>query len=436
MGIQPEFSHKYQRRQSDAGFALPVAIGLGLIMLLLGVTMIVRSQNDQVNASAQKATAESLAAAEVGVSKVQAFLNLYRVLATVPNTGSSSWANRASINVNNIVNASCSAGNVEDDRDALYSTSSGDWFNVDPSDTATPPAQGQFRTVSYLYNPTNNRGTLTVQGKVNAGQPGESVAQVQVEIPVQASPSVTEQAIPLWVKDSITGTPTINGPVMGPCTLSDVSSATSVIRTNLMMPAPPADPSIPLPSNPSLAPTNPSKPLGDLDPDDKTISPYSIANLNRSFTILSGSEVRIWTSGDIDWRNQYVQCVINDATPAIACPPGDPFKVTVYASGSGTLLLDSKSVLCNVHFYAPGYDVKFSDGGPPAKNCGTVNSKGQPIEISGTFWVNSWEGDTGWTDPGGGTSGSIALDQSTVTQKITLPPLIEPIARWERQEVK
>lgn len=43
-----------KRRASEQGFALPIALGLGFVMLLIGATMIMRSQGDQVTASAQK----------------------------------------------------------------------------------------------------------------------------------------------------------------------------------------------------------------------------------------------------------------------------------------------------------------------------------------------------------------------------------------------
>lgn len=46
-----------RRSSSEQGFAIPIAVGMGLIMLLVGVTMIIKSQGDQVTASAQKNTA-------------------------------------------------------------------------------------------------------------------------------------------------------------------------------------------------------------------------------------------------------------------------------------------------------------------------------------------------------------------------------------------
>lgn len=64
-----------RRRSNEQGFAIPIAVGMGLVMLLVGVTMIIRSQGDQVTASAQKATAQSLAIAEGGLSRTLDTLN-------------------------------------------------------------------------------------------------------------------------------------------------------------------------------------------------------------------------------------------------------------------------------------------------------------------------------------------------------------------------
>jgi hypothetical protein len=63
------------RRFSERGFALPIALGLGLIMILIGATMIVRSQGDQITALAQKNTAQSLTVNEAGVTRSISILN-------------------------------------------------------------------------------------------------------------------------------------------------------------------------------------------------------------------------------------------------------------------------------------------------------------------------------------------------------------------------
>jgi hypothetical protein len=66
-----------RHRYSEQGFAMPIALGLGFVMLLIGATMIMRSQGDQVTASAQKVTAQSLAVNEGGIARSLSKLNQF-----------------------------------------------------------------------------------------------------------------------------------------------------------------------------------------------------------------------------------------------------------------------------------------------------------------------------------------------------------------------
>lgn len=71
-------------RSTEQGFALPTAVGMGLIMILIGTTLIMRSQSDLVSASAQKDTAQSLSVNEVGVTRTLAAFKQNLVLVTTP----------------------------------------------------------------------------------------------------------------------------------------------------------------------------------------------------------------------------------------------------------------------------------------------------------------------------------------------------------------
>lgn len=73
--LRTALRHRFNH-QSEQGFALPVAIGLGLAMTLVGTTMVIRSQGDQVTASAQRETAQSSAIAEGGIARTLSRLNL------------------------------------------------------------------------------------------------------------------------------------------------------------------------------------------------------------------------------------------------------------------------------------------------------------------------------------------------------------------------
>lgn len=62
------------------GFALPVALGMGLVMILISVTMVVRAQVDQTTALAQMATAKSLLISEAGIARTQALFQRFQAL--------------------------------------------------------------------------------------------------------------------------------------------------------------------------------------------------------------------------------------------------------------------------------------------------------------------------------------------------------------------
>jgi len=67
----------------EKGFALPLAVLIGLILMVTGITMMMRVQGDQSKVIAQKSRADALRSAEAGVARVRDLLNSVRVMATV-----------------------------------------------------------------------------------------------------------------------------------------------------------------------------------------------------------------------------------------------------------------------------------------------------------------------------------------------------------------
>lgn len=65
----------------EKGFALPLAVLIGLILMGTGMTMIMRAQGDQSKVIAQNARADGLRSSEAGVARVQDLLNSVRVMA-------------------------------------------------------------------------------------------------------------------------------------------------------------------------------------------------------------------------------------------------------------------------------------------------------------------------------------------------------------------
>jgi hypothetical protein len=69
-------------KNREKGFALPLAVLTGLILMGTGISMIVRAQGDQSKVIFQKARADSLTGSEAGVTRIQDLLNSVRILAT------------------------------------------------------------------------------------------------------------------------------------------------------------------------------------------------------------------------------------------------------------------------------------------------------------------------------------------------------------------
>ena len=61
---------KLRKHHSERGIAIPLVIGIGLLMMLLSITVIVRSQSSQVNTSNLKQAATASEVAETGLARI------------------------------------------------------------------------------------------------------------------------------------------------------------------------------------------------------------------------------------------------------------------------------------------------------------------------------------------------------------------------------
>ena len=158
----------------EKGFALPLAVLIGLILMVTGMTMMMRAQGDQSKVIAQKARADSLTSSEVGLARVQDLLNSVRVMATVDSncTAGDCWQN-AQVPTDNpstdlqrhlkkLVDAapSCSNPNNADTLKAkineLRGLSANTWFELGNN--------RYYRVVGYDYSIGTGRGVLTLEG--------------------------------------------------------------------------------------------------------------------------------------------------------------------------------------------------------------------------------------------------------------------------------
>jgi hypothetical protein len=159
--------------QEEAGFVIPIVLGVGLIMMLIATIMILRSQSDRTLATAQTSTNQSLTVAEAGVTKVQAFLNNHRYFATK----NFPWKDK----VTNTNELDCPSSPTHN----LYTQSQNFENDLEIG------TDSKSRIISYqVDNPDNpTRGTLTVEGRTLLGTDEvKSVSRLEVNIPIITDP--------------------------------------------------------------------------------------------------------------------------------------------------------------------------------------------------------------------------------------------------------
>ena len=177
-----------QRRARDEGFTLPMVIALGLVMLLLGVTNIVQSSEENLNASIQNSSSDAFAVAEIGITKYRELLNKNRILTLYNHV---EWDTNA-----DIVGANTSVTTDDLTCDDMTSAPPG-WTGTatKPNDTAATATDtattdndnwweireningvntliGKYRLVSYIYDrdgntATDNNGNFSVVSDAN-----------------------------------------------------------------------------------------------------------------------------------------------------------------------------------------------------------------------------------------------------------------------------
>lgn len=451
---------------NEQGFAIPVAVGLGLVMILIGATMVMRAQGDQVTASAQKATTDSLGVSETGVTRVQSLLKKFPKMAQRSNSDWSSEYTRLSGTNTCLSNT----------QDSNLVTNVNNWNKVDTLD----PKKGEFKIVGYTY--TANAGTLEIEGRARSenGSTTTSVdnatTSLEVEIPVVP---LADFPVPgLWAKNFSMGNNDVKGNVLvAGCSIpSGVSTANIVAGSGSLK----SNPSIEYPPLPDLPITfiplvggitssdipNTNDCIYDaggyiLDNDGARVSPNTKICKNSlkvkvgSFTlprvgdtagsdniynyllgkdaqgksislkggeklaITAGRKVRLYLQGNLDMSGR--SQIIHNSTPQTnfqiyGSDGGTHYRTAgdtnTYTTTSITL---SGNTTANMFIYAPEATAGVNGGGNATST------------ITGSVWVKSWNGSN---------ANQLVITQSAdwTGLPVEQPKRISSIRLWQRQQ--
>jgi hypothetical protein len=205
---------------STKGFVLPIAIGVGLIAILLGIMVIARSSQNRVTATAQKETARSLAAAETGITQFQSLFNLYRPLATYCSSRSApAPSSCGTVTWQTVKNSDLAGSDVCETAATFVKDYADDFTNNQWKSVSDNPNDGQFRLVSYFYKPDATggapllpgKGELTLEGRVNQNADNTasnrtSTTRIKIQFPVTDLPPNGVDVPGLWVSSGADST--------------------------------------------------------------------------------------------------------------------------------------------------------------------------------------------------------------------------------------
>jgi hypothetical protein len=424
------------RDSTQSGFAVPLALGLGLVMIIVAASMIGRSQSDQVTTSSQRETNRALSVSETGIVRVQSFLDRHKLLAT---KNLNQWSN--TLNSLPLLQANCRLMDLTLAKSQTGLFKNHNWIDLDSSDRN----KGRYRIVDYQYQ--DGIGKLTVAGEIDAYNTTQNSAKstLTVNIPIGsesariAPPALWASTFNLSANQKITGQiqavdcPQL--PSIDPDGIAGVDSSNIALISSMPSGQIIADPFTPIPS-PKVAPTNaillpaittsiqlPRSTSVDL-PDangeyhylvdiDNPSSGYSIKlqDLDRiKITISANQKVNLYLKGNIDLAG----------SQTINVNPTHP-NLRIYGSPQTIKFSIKDTAVITAFIHVPFADAKSVSASPPnpSKN------------ITGALWVKSWDSAT--------SNNQIPIIQSGDWSdygiaKIAQPPQINPISYWQRLE--
>ena len=206
-----------QKIASDRGFALPMTLMVGMVILVVGATMIIRAQGDQSKVISQKAKTVANAAAETGMTRLQNTILQYPAIAQYSMeewqnvvTAYTANANTTDATLTGLVatvrTQSCDAksktdAQVKSDLVLAMSTMAASTDQTLPNpDSSNSNFAPYYKLVKYYYYPD---GTAKFHLLGKAGSNGNARSNLVATVPVAGDKitNPTVAAFPgLWVK--------------------------------------------------------------------------------------------------------------------------------------------------------------------------------------------------------------------------------------------
>jgi hypothetical protein len=453
-------------RTSEQGFVLPIAIGVGLIAILLGIMVVARSSQNRITATAQRETARSLAAAETGITQFQSLLDRYRPLSTFCSsptatcTAPKTW--QSATNSDLAPDGICEANPAS----RVQGYANQQW-----QDISANSADGQFRLFSYVYDNSTpsgaqlGTGTLIVDGRVNANDDGSisartSTTRINVQFKINDG-RVNAGTLPgLWIRNdavSRTDATTLNTTIRNSACLPDPVTANKFASVPVSPYQYEAAPGESFPGLPqrgmSLAEFGTYSDISAVNdstaalaaPAVNTAVSYRVAAVSGLSLNLTNSTLTVGTSGKPATFSLYLDGGVNvSGSGQIKVAPGS--KLLIYTHSSVTLAgntnlqiaQDGTSAPENVQLYvypmgATGPAVSLSGGSGAAMNLFLFAPKSQVTmtlgaTVAGMIWADSWVG-----------SGGAKIIQSSIPaialSGVIFPPRITPITSWQREGI-
>jgi hypothetical protein len=170
-----KLSYLWRINRSQSGFAMPLSLGLGLVMIIVTASTIARSQSDRTTTHVQKETNRALSISEAGAIRVQSFLDRHKLLA---NQNLDRWLD--TLNSLPELQVNCDLIDISIARQQSQVFKNHDWIELDNND----PNKGRYKIIDYRYQV--GIGTLTIAGAIDAyntdGNTSTSILKLQIPI--------------------------------------------------------------------------------------------------------------------------------------------------------------------------------------------------------------------------------------------------------------